>query len=96
MQTDDLDDVVFVLILAERMICVLMAFVLVLHLVAGAQDGPVGQLEDAASGRGVLVQVGAHADALRSLTREQQRGRGRHLAYDRGVRALTSTTWRPR
>jgi hypothetical protein len=36
MQTDDLDDVVFVLILAERLLCVLMAFVLVLHLIAGA------------------------------------------------------------
>jgi hypothetical protein len=36
MQTDDLGDAVFVLILAERMICVLMAFVMVLHLIAGA------------------------------------------------------------
>jgi len=36
MQTDDLGDAAFVLILAERMICVLMAFVMVLHLIAGA------------------------------------------------------------
>jgi hypothetical protein len=36
MQTDDVGDAVFVLILAERMICVLMAFIMVLQLVAGA------------------------------------------------------------
>jgi putative effector of murein hydrolase LrgA (UPF0299 family) len=36
MQTDECDDAVFVLILAERLICVLMVFVLVLHLIAGA------------------------------------------------------------
>jgi hypothetical protein len=36
MQTDDCGDAVFVLILVERLICVLMAFVMVLHLIAGA------------------------------------------------------------
>jgi|tagenome__1003787_1003787.scaffolds.fasta_scaffold20778337_2 hypothetical protein len=36
MQTDDCGDAVFVLILAERLICVLMAFVMVLHIIAGA------------------------------------------------------------
>jgi hypothetical protein len=36
MQTDEGDDLVFALILVERLLCVLMAFVLVLHLIAGA------------------------------------------------------------
>jgi membrane protein implicated in regulation of membrane protease activity len=35
-QPDEGDDLVFALILAERLLCVLMGFVLVLHLIAGA------------------------------------------------------------